>query len=59
MAEAVPALEVRKTVTVLFSDVMAVFSIPTVHEDDALRACRAAIEIQDTIDRLNGELERD
>jgi class 3 adenylate cyclase/tetratricopeptide (TPR) repeat protein len=39
--------------------VMAVFGIPTVHEDDALRACRAAIEIQDRMLRLNKELERD
>jgi predicted ATPase/class 3 adenylate cyclase len=39
--------------------VMAVFGIPAVHEDDALRACRAALEIQDEIVRLNKELERD
>jgi class 3 adenylate cyclase/tetratricopeptide (TPR) repeat protein len=39
--------------------VMAVFGIPTVHEDDALRACRAALEIQAEIERLNKELERD
>jgi class 3 adenylate cyclase len=39
--------------------VMAVFGIPTVHEDDALRACRAALEIQEEIARLNKELERD
>jgi class 3 adenylate cyclase/tetratricopeptide (TPR) repeat protein len=39
--------------------VMAVFGIPAVHEDDALRACRAAIEIQDEMLRLNKELERD
>jgi class 3 adenylate cyclase len=39
--------------------VMAVFGIPVVHEDDALRACRAALEIQDEIGRLNKELERD
>ena len=39
--------------------VMAVFGIPTLHEDDALRACRAAMEIGDALDRLNKELEQD
>jgi class 3 adenylate cyclase/tetratricopeptide (TPR) repeat protein len=39
--------------------VMAVFGIPAVHEDDALRACRAALQIQGEINRLNKELERD
>ena len=39
--------------------VMAVFGIPTLHEDDALRACRAAMEIGDELDRLNKELEQD
>ncbi len=33
--------------------VMAVFGVPTVHEDDALRACRAAIEIHDRLGRLD------
>ena len=37
--------------------VMAVFGIPTLHEDDALRAVRAADEIRVTLDRLNEELE--
>jgi class 3 adenylate cyclase/tetratricopeptide (TPR) repeat protein len=37
--------------------VMAVFGIPTLHEDDALRSVRAAAEIRDTLARLNEELQ--
>jgi class 3 adenylate cyclase/tetratricopeptide (TPR) repeat protein len=32
--------------------VMAVFGIPAAHEDDALRACRAAVEIRDALPEL-------
>jgi len=39
--------------------VMAVFGIPQVHEDDALRACRAAVEIRTSVAELSKELERD
>src|SRR5438067_3144436 len=32
--------------------VMAVFGIPQVHEDDALRACRAALEVKEAVEDL-------
>jgi len=39
--------------------VMAVFGIPSVHEDDALRAVRAVIELRDAVEVLNRELEQE
>src|SRR5919201_1107704 len=38
--------------------VMAVFGLVELHEDDALRAARAALEMHETLARLNPELER-
>jgi predicted ATPase len=39
--------------------VMAVFGMPTIHEDDALRAVRAADDMRHELQALNGELTRD
>ena len=103
LAAALPPQEVRKTVTIVFSDlkgstdlgealdsealrevmsryfdemravlerhggtvekfigdaVMAVFGLPRLHEDDALRAVRAAADMQQALERINLELER-
>ena len=38
--------------------VMAVFGLPRVHEDDALRAVRAAVRVQEAVALLNEELDR-
>jgi predicted ATPase/class 3 adenylate cyclase len=39
--------------------VMAVFGIPVLHEDDALRAVRAAAELREAVGELNEELRND
>src|SRR5919204_207512 len=38
--------------------VLAVYGLPTLHEDDALRALRTAVEMRARVERLNPELER-
>ncbi len=39
--------------------VMAIFGVPTLHEDDALRACRAAIEIRRRLTELEPQIRID
>jgi class 3 adenylate cyclase/tetratricopeptide (TPR) repeat protein len=39
--------------------VMAIFGVPTVHEDDALRACRAAVEIRTRLAELEPQIQAD
>jgi DNA-binding SARP family transcriptional activator len=48
------------TVEELVGDVLVgLFGVPAAHEDDALRAGRAAVELRGALQALNGEVERD
>jgi DNA-binding SARP family transcriptional activator/tetratricopeptide (TPR) repeat protein len=48
------------TVEELVGDVLVgLFGIPVAHEDDALRAVRAAVELRGTLKAFNDEVERD
>ena len=47
------------TVELYFGDaVVSIFGVPVVHEDDALRAIRAAVGMRDALPDLNRELEQ-
>ena len=39
--------------------VMAMFGVPVLHEDDALRAVRAAVDLREALASLNAQLEAD
>ena len=39
--------------------VMAIFGVPTLHEDDAMRACRAAVEIRQRLNELEPQIRAD
>src|SRR5215210_2406714 len=46
----------RRVLSRYFDAVMAVFGAPVVHEDDPLRALRAAAELRGALEPLNAEL---
>ncbi len=77
LGEALDTESVREVLNVYFNDmkavlerhggtvekfigdaIMAVFGLPTLHEDDALRAVRAALEMKATLEVVNNRLEQ-
>src|SRR6184192_18509 len=56
LGEALDSESLREVMSRYFDEIRAVFGLPRLHEDDALRAVRAAASMQETLAALNVEL---